>query len=144
MLTVGVLNHKVSSGPEIVLPADVGPFTVGEHSDVPDGLLVGGWRGLEQELVVRREEAPETDRQTAHTGSRDRVSRKGPHTGPDGAPSCSLGGQARGRHPGMSSTVRGPVYEAELETVCPHRRGCERESGVGQATGGPNQGSFPF
>ena len=47
MLTVGVLNHKVSSGPEIVLPADVGPFTVGEHSDVPDGLLVGGWRGLD-------------------------------------------------------------------------------------------------
>ena len=68
MLTVGVLNHKVSSGPEIVLPADVDPFTVGEHSDVPDGLLVGGWRGLEQELVVRREEAPETDRQTGTHG----------------------------------------------------------------------------
>ena len=66
MLTVDVLNHKVSSGPEIVLPGDVGPFTVGEHSDVPDGLLVGGWRGLEEELVVRREAALETDRHT-HT-----------------------------------------------------------------------------
>lgn len=43
MLTVNVLNHKVSSGPEIVLPGDVGPFTVGEHRDVPYGLLVGGW-----------------------------------------------------------------------------------------------------
>ena len=64
MLTVDVLNHKVSSGPEIVLPGDVGPFTVGEHSDVPDGLLVRGWRGLEEELVVRREAALETDRQT--------------------------------------------------------------------------------
>lgn len=42
MLTVNVLNHKVSSGPEIVLPGDVGPFTVGEHRDVPYGLLVGG------------------------------------------------------------------------------------------------------
>lgn len=43
MLTVNVLNHKVSSGPEIVLPRDVGPFTVGEHRDVPDRLFVGGW-----------------------------------------------------------------------------------------------------
>lgn len=43
MLTVDVLNHKVSSRPEIVLPGDVGPFTVGEHRDVPNGLLVGGW-----------------------------------------------------------------------------------------------------
>ena len=51
-----------------MLPADVGPFTVGEHSDVPDGLLVGGWRGLEQELVVRREEALETDRQAGTHG----------------------------------------------------------------------------
>lgn len=44
MLTVNVLNHKVSSRPEIVLPGDVGPFTVGEHRDVPNGLLIGGWR----------------------------------------------------------------------------------------------------
>lgn len=43
MLTVDVLNHKVSSGPEIVLPGDVGPFTVGEDRDVPYGLPVGGW-----------------------------------------------------------------------------------------------------
>lgn len=44
MLTVDVLNHKVSSRPEIVLPGDVGPFTVGEHRDVPNGLLIGGWQ----------------------------------------------------------------------------------------------------
>lgn len=43
MLTVDVLNHKVSSRPEIVFPGDVGPFTVGEHRDVPNGLLTGGW-----------------------------------------------------------------------------------------------------
>lgn len=43
MLTVDVLNHKVGSWPEVVLPCDVGPFTVGEHCDVPYELLIGGW-----------------------------------------------------------------------------------------------------
>lgn len=144
MLTVDVLNHKVSSRPETVLPGDVGPFTVGDHSDVPDGLLVGGWRGLEEELVVRREEALETDRQRHTRAARTGYVGRGCTQG-----LTELQAAALAARPEVAIQARagqsGALRVRQSWKLCVHIGGGANERvGVAQATGGPSQGSFPF
>lgn len=76
---------------------------------------------LEEELVVRREAVLQTDRQTdKHVGGQERVESKWLCTGPDRAPSCSLGGQARGPHPGTSRCSPEDPYVREGRKLSLH------------------------